>query len=330
MNTTAFHNLLENPNTLSEVDLQDLKTIVDEFPYAQSVRALYLKKLKQNDSFKYNHNLKVTAAYTTDRSVLFDFITSQEFNQNSISESIKQNTQRLNAIPVDFENISEQTKSDQQDFESHLESNKAVLDPGLFKEKQETLTNDASTENTTPSSEPELTSEESELTVEEKEVSTKPEDTLKIGQPLEFTKDETHSFSEWLNLTKFKPIERETKNESTEAIEDAKEEESAKKDTIIKSTIAKKNKLIEAFISKNHKLEPKRDVENKVNIAKAQMIPQEELMTETLARIYLEQKNYKKAIQSYKILSLKYPEKNGFFADQIKAVKQLQEKNNIS
>jgi hypothetical protein len=50
-------------------------------------------------------------------------------------------------------------------------------------------------------------------------------------------------------------------------------------------------------------------------------------MTETLARIYLEQKNYEKAIQSYKILSLKYPEKSGFFADQIKAVKQLQENN---
>jgi hypothetical protein len=51
-------------------------------------------------------------------------------------------------------------------------------------------------------------------------------------------------------------------------------------------------------------------------------------MTETLARIYVEQKNYDKAIQSYKILSLKYPEKSGFFADQIKAVKQLQENNN--
>ncbi len=59
------------------------------------------------------------------------------------------------------------------------------------------------------------------------------------------------------------------------------------------------------------------------------MIQPESLMTETLARIYVEQKNYKKAIQSYKILSLKYPEKSGFFADQIKAVKQLQEKNNI-
>jgi hypothetical protein len=53
-------------------------------------------------------------------------------------------------------------------------------------------------------------------------------------------------------------------------------------------------------------------------------------MTETLARIYVEQKNYDKAIQSYKILSLKYPEKSGFFADQIKAVKQLQENNNKS
>ena len=50
-------------------------------------------------------------------------------------------------------------------------------------------------------------------------------------------------------------------------------------------------------------------------------------MTETLARIYLEQKIYKKAIQSYKILSLIYPEKNSFFADQIKKIKALEEYN---
>ena len=48
-------------------------------------------------------------------------------------------------------------------------------------------------------------------------------------------------------------------------------------------------------------------------------------MTETLARVYLEQGKYKKAIQAYRILSLKYPEKSGFFADQIKAVEQLRQ-----
>jgi lipopolysaccharide biosynthesis regulator YciM len=46
-------------------------------------------------------------------------------------------------------------------------------------------------------------------------------------------------------------------------------------------------------------------------------------MTETLARVYLQQKNYKKAIQAYKILILKNPEKSGFFADQIRAVEKL-------
>ena len=62
-------------------------------------------------------------------------------------------------------------------------------------------------------------------------------------------------------------------------------------------------------------------------MAKSRMMQPESLMTETLARIYLEQKNYDKAIQAYNILSLKYPEKSGFFADQIQAVKELQEQN---
>ena len=44
-------------------------------------------------------------------------------------------------------------------------------------------------------------------------------------------------------------------------------------------------------------------------------------MTETLAKVYLAQNNYKKAIQAYRILSLKYPEKSGFFADRISAIK---------
>ncbi|MDO7628787.1 MAG: hypothetical protein MUQ46_05840 [Flavobacteriaceae bacterium] len=50
-------------------------------------------------------------------------------------------------------------------------------------------------------------------------------------------------------------------------------------------------------------------------------------MTETLARVYLEQKKYKKALQAYKILSLKYPEKNSFFASQIKVVQKLIKEN---
>src|SRR5690606_2629416 len=132
---------------------------------------------------------------------------------------------------------------------------------------------------------------------------------------------ETHSFTEWLKITSFKPIVR------TEETSISKDEEKTQESDNLTST-DKKFELIDKFLNSNPKIVPTKEPVANVNLAKAQMVQNDGLMTETLARIYLEQKNYDKAIQSYKILSLKYPEKSGFFADQIKAVKQLQEKNN--
>ena len=45
--------------------------------------------------------------------------------------------------------------------------------------------------------------------------------------------------------------------------------------------------------------------------------------TETLAHIYIKQKRYEKALQIIKNLSLKYPEKNVYFADQIRFLEKL-------
>ena len=48
-----------------------------------------------------------------------------------------------------------------------------------------------------------------------------------------------------------------------------------------------------------------------------------EFVTETLAKIYMRQGMYKQAILAYEKLSLKYPEKNTYFAGQIEEVKKL-------
>ncbi len=50
---------------------------------------------------------------------------------------------------------------------------------------------------------------------------------------------------------------------------------------------------------------------------------EDSFFTETLARIYIKQKRYEKALQIIKNLSLKYPEKNVYFADQIRFLEKL-------
>ena len=108
------------------------------------------------------------------------------------------------------------------------------------------------------------------------------------------------------------------KNYSTLITKIAKEENLDKK---------KKLEIIDNFIASNPKIPPV----NK-DTPVSNLLPIEEdksyLMTETLAKVYLEQKKYTKAIQAYEILILKYPEKSSFFADRILDIKNLQQNNN--
>jgi hypothetical protein len=310
MTTKDFIQILQQPQTVSQEQTNALSGIIEEFPYFQSARAVYLKGLKNKESFKYNQALKQTAAYTTDRSILFDFITSESFNQNEISDYIKQNTAYINNLDVTAEDISvNKSVTFDDDLGTHIKATKEIINPELFQPKIEIK---------------EIAKfNKDEVETEDQKEKT-PEKVLNIGKPLEFDKTETHSFNEWLKLTSFNPIER---NEDTS--EETSIEEETNNTTELESEQEsdrdKKFELIDKFIASNPKLEPAKTSGKKQNLAKDRMIQPEALMTETLARIYVEQKNYKKAIQSYKILSLKYPEKSGFFADQIKAIEQLQE-----
>ncbi len=310
MNSTEFTTLLQQPQLVSTEQTNVLNAILKEFPYFQSARAMHLKGLKNKDSFKYNQALKTTAAYTTDRSILFDFITSDIFNQNEISDYIKQNTAYINSLDVTLEDISvNKSIAIDQVLNQQIEATRDSIDPELFQPKIKTKQVASFSLDTSEAIEHDI-----KVTIDSNKKEA--EAILNLGKPLLFDKSETNSFSQWLSLTKFKSINRDI-------------EVKAKITTETKESInidrAKKFDLIDKFIKQKPKLEAKKNSTSTHNIAKAQMIQPEALMTETLARIYVEQKNYKKAIQSYKILSLKYPEKSGFFADQIKAIKKLQE-----
>ncbi len=293
MNVTDFIYILQNSNAiLSPKQTRELEDIIEEYPYFQAARALHLKGLKNLDSYKYNNALKVTAAYTTDRDVLFDYITSKEFIQNNIAEAIAGRGSKLeeqNAVSEEIEpNPNAESmlaESDEPALPRNIKDAEQILNPELFKSK--------------------ATNDPANTASQEKEP--KPKMDLKLGSPIPFTKREKHSFTEWLQLTSRPEEEVETQ-------EDIMEELDRKK----------KFELLDKFIENNPKIVPQESPKPKVNIKESTKFDKNELMTETLAKVYLEQKKYKKAIQAFKILSLKYPEKSGFFADQIQAVKKLQ------
>ncbi len=272
MNVTEYTFLLNKPDAINEKQTRSLEKLIEEYPFFQSARAMYLKGLYNQNSYKYNTSLKYTAACTVDRTVLFEFITSENFT---------------------------------------------AIQKGLYEEKLAELLNInvvASEIVTYP-----ISTSAVKTTVNTsypKEVETKIlEEKLEIGKPLVFSKEEKHSFQEWLQLSRFQPIER-IKNPINK--ENHTEFDSNKK---------KKIDLIDKFIELNPKIKPiDKDAVN-VTISIPTVPNQSYFMTETLAKVYLEQKKYQKAIQAYEILILKYPEKSSFFADRISDIKIVQQNN---
>jgi hypothetical protein len=68
------------------------------------------------------------------------------------------------------------------------------------------------------------------------------------------------------------------------------------------------------------------NIDNKDFLTKS-LAENDELITETLASIYFQQKNYEKAQQAYHKLSLKYPEKSVYFAARIKEIEVIKKNN---
>ena len=141
-----------------------------------------------------------------------------------------------------------------------------------------------------------------EIIVVEKEET---KELLGIGQPLQFDTEEKHSFSEWLKLSQAKPIEREEKTfKQNQSLND-------------------KLSLIEQFVAKDKPKPKKEDFFSPSKQAKKSVEDKMTFVTETLARVYLEQEHYDKAKLAYQQLSLKYPKKSSFFAGQIELIDKL-------
>ena len=144
--------------------------------------------------------------------------------------------------------------------------------------------------------------EENQKTVKE-EIKLQPKEEEQVVDSLQ-SEPETMRFSEWAGYLKArKAPEKQLK-------------------------LNDKFELIDSFLIKQSKIIPDKSATNKEDLSEKSWTASDELMTETLAKVFVKQKKYNNALEAYQILGLKYPEKNSFFADRIKEIKDLQKLKN--
>ena len=84
-----------------------------------------------------------------------------------------------------------------------------------------------------------------------------------------------------------------------------------------------KDDLVDKFIQEQPRIQQnKAGFFNPINMAKKSVQDSDEFITETLAKIYVKQGNISKGIRAYQKLSLKFPEKNAYFAALIEELKR--------
>ena len=89
-----------------------------------------------------------------------------------------------------------------------------------------------------------------------------------------------------------------------------------------------RRELIDKFIAENPSISrPKAEFYNPITMAQNSIVDNSDIVSETLAKIYLKQGYSDKAVEIYEKLSLLNPEKSVYFAAQIEMIKESQTTN---
>lgn len=316
---------MESPDKLSAHDSVMISELVKNFPYFQTAQLLFAKSLHNQNSVHYNNQLKITAAFATDRKVLHHLITKKTNDAIKVIEEIKTDIEgkkieqaviALIKEEVLEKNITPVIEVAQEIIHIQIaESVKSIeIEDEILKKNQEEiipeLRQEYLTEIANASIELDiLNTEFTQATVESNFVLNinnleHSEVNEGVKPKSNFDENRSHSFQDWLN---------NLSGESTEV------------DNVIKNREKlDAAALIDKFIKEEPKIaRPKIEFYSPVNMAKQSVADDITFVSETLAKIYILQGNYTKALDAYENLRLKYPEKRLYFATQIKNLRKL-------
>ncbi len=237
--------LINHPELMSKETLYELRNIVALYPYYQTARILMLKNMYLLHDSAFDDELRRTALYVTDRSMLFQLVES-----------------------------------------AHYE----------FKNPSDEATNKIETSN----------------------------DDRTISIIDNFLDSAPEQEQEPQNEPKRKPTPADA---AVDYVAYLLKTESEEDDTSEQSPQLKGQELIDDFINKDGgkiQLQDQPTYKPELEEEKKDENESEEgYFTETLAKIYIKQGRYSKALEIIQRLNLNYPKKNAYFADQIRFLKKL-------
>ncbi|MBN2486371.1 MAG: hypothetical protein JXB34_10400 [Bacteroidales bacterium] len=304
MNVQEITHFIDNLSELNSETAIDLTLLADQYPYFQAAQLLRIKNLYMLSPAMATPALNFTAAYVTDRRILYyllhpieekPVIAKPRSHEKEVKDTIRENIS--DTLQYQKE-LAKADTTDEIEFTASIDLRKEYGQGIELDEYVVRINNDKDTF--------ELLSDNTGYTAGEYNVEAGED--VAVDQPVNDAEKEVVDILSLIN-----------KNVPAETLADSHSSNAEGK--------SKNDSLIDNFLKTNPKIVPVKPGETPVkDISEDSVKESDHLITDTLATIYLNQGNYAKAIFAYEKLSLKYPEKSAYFAAQITEIKKLIEK----
>ena len=283
---------IQHPEALNRDTLYELRTLVARYPYFQSLRLLYLKNLYVLHDISFGAELRKAVLYVSDRRVLFYLIEGDRYalHPHTSAHTLEKELEKEPSIDRTLSLIDAFLATVPEEHSQTTELDYA-MDYTAYLMRDDEETNETAASPTTPAEVPKLRGQDLiDSFIRQSE--TEEGISLKLpkgGNPilLPLIEDETDEAEEETVV-----VAHETPQLAVEETEQKDEPEDDETDGKTTSNLASDELDDSCF-------------------------------TETLAKIYIKQRRYDKALEIIKKLSLNYPKKNAYFADQIRFLEKL-------
>ena len=294
MNKSQIYSAIDNCATLDDAAITQLTEVVADFPTFEIGWMLLLKALHANGSLRYTNELHRGAIHITNRASLYDLVHKKSVERRD--ESVESSVESVELkVESKGESVEYNVDSKEQFDETTPAQSAAAQDDyfaalGVDVDEEESVFDFGAVDQQSTYS---LDEEENKLQTE-------------------FSNMTSGSFTDWLDYVN---VKNDEKRPATP--QNSRQRNMDLIDSFISSN--KPHRIMAAPTERSAEPENTQDVSEAVEDSSSE---QTDVLTETLARIYIKQHKYDQAINIFSKLKLKNPDKSAYFAAQISELRK--------